>query len=126
MAPQLGQFPRRQSFEGPGPRHRSGAGLEDQLDASVRREAGRWPPKDVGELGLERREGGVVLPVQSERGIGEPEGRKVELRADSQPLGAVNEPWKPGQWGEASATTRPTELPLTSPAFWKVLKKTLT
>jgi hypothetical protein len=48
-----------------------GACLEDQLDALVLREAGRWPSKDIGELSLERSEDGVVLPLESERGVSE-------------------------------------------------------
>jgi hypothetical protein len=113
LASQLCQLPLRQPLEGPGPRHGPSAGLENQFDAPVRREARGWPPEDVCELSLELREGGVVLPLKGERSLREPERREVELRAVVKPLRAVAEPGESGRGCETSATTGPSKVSLT-------------
>jgi hypothetical protein len=92
LTPQLRQLPFRQALQGSGPRHGPIAGLQDQLDASVRREAVVRPPEDIRKLFLERGEGGVVLNLQGQRGIGEPERREVEHRAVVKDFGSINKP----------------------------------
>ncbi len=50
------------------------------------------PPEDIRKLFLERGEGGVVLNLQGQRGIGEPERREVEHRAVVKDFGSINKP----------------------------------
>ncbi len=72
--------------------------------------AGRCPPEDVCKIGIELCEGGVVLPLQGERGIGEPWGREMDLRAVVQHLSAVDEPWKPWRGGQSQRDDAPVEV----------------
>ena len=78
-----------------GPTRIQNASLEGAPDADpVQRGGGRRSPpnfnlKEVCEPSLELRQGGAVLPLQGERGIGEPQGRKAELRAVGRRLGAA-------------------------------------
>ena len=57
------------------------ASLENELYAPVGKEIGWRPREDVGKLGFEGSEVGVVLPLHCERIVGEPQRRKVKLRA---------------------------------------------
>ena len=117
MAPKFRLLPLRlqKPLERPGPLYGLIACLKDQLDTAVRREAWRGPSEDVGKLGLEHLQSRVVLPPQSERGIGdsEPEGREVEHRAIVQQRCAVGEPGERRRRCEAQAVLGPSKLALT-------------
>ena len=73
LAAQLRELPFGQPLDRSGSRHGPVASLENELDTPVRREAGWWPREDIGKLGFEGSEVGMVLPLQGDRSVGEPQ-----------------------------------------------------